>query len=169
MKAAGAHMVQTMYTLRQFKPDDLEKVMHINQVCLPENYSTFFFMEIHERYPETFVVAEVASDVVGYIMCRIETGLPDFGLLGITKRGHVISIAVLPEYQRKGIGEALIREAMMHMRLYKAKDCYLEVRVSNTPAISLYQKLGFETSRTVRGYYADGEDAAIMTRKLPIA
>jgi len=156
-----------MYALRRFKPDDLEKVMHINQVCLPENYSTFFFMEIHERYPETFIVAEVADDIVGYIMCRIETGLPDFGLLGITKRGHVISIAVLPEYQRKGIGEALIREAMVHMRLYKANDCFLEVRVSNTPAISLYNKLSFETSRTVRGYYADGEDAAIMTRKLP--
>ena len=161
-------MVQTTYTLRPFKPDDLEKVMHINQVCLPENYSTFFFMEIHERYPETFIVAEVADEIVGYIMCRIETGLPDFGLLGITKRGHVISIAVLPEYQRKGIGEALIREAMVHMRLYKAKDCFLEVRVSNAPAISLYRKLGFDTSRTVRGYYADGEDAAIMTRKLPV-
>lgn len=161
-------MVQTTYTLRRFKPDDLEKVMHINQVCLPENYSTFFFMEIYERYPETFVVAEIGDEVVGYIMCRIETGLPDFGLLGITKRGHVISIAVLPESQRKGIGEALIREAMVHMRLYKAKDCFLEVRVSNDPAISLYKKLGFETSRTVRGYYADGEDAAIMTRKLPV-
>lgn len=161
-------MVQTMYTLRRFKPDDLEKVMHINQVCLPENYSTFFFMEIHERYPETFIVAEVVGEIVGYIMCRIETGLPDFGLLGITKRGHIISIAVLPENQRKGIGEALIHEAMVHMRLYKAKDCYLEVRVSNTPAIALYKKLGFEISRTVRGYYADGEDAAIMTRKLPV-
>ena len=161
-------MVQTMFTLRRFQPDDLEKVIHINQVCLPENYSTYFFMELHERYPETFIVAEVAGEVVGYIMCRIETGLPDFGLLGITKRGHVISIAVLPEYQRKGIGEALIREAMVHMRLYKAKDCYLEVRVSNAPAIDLYKKLGFDTSRTVHGYYADGEDAAIMTRKLPV-
>jgi len=160
-------MVQTMFTLRRFQPDDLEKVMHINQVCLPENYSTYFFMELYERYPETFIVADVAAEIAGYIMCRMETGLPGFGLLGITKRGHVISIAVLPEYQRKGIGEALIREAMVRMRTYKAKDCYLEVRVSNTPAINLYKKLGFDTSRTVQGYYADGEDAAIMTRKLP--
>jgi len=160
-------MVQTMFGLRRFQPDDLEKVMRINQVCLPENYSTFFFMDLHERYPETFIVAEVAGDVVGYIMCRIESGLPDFGLFGLTKRGHVISIAVLPEYQRKGIGEALMKEAMVRMRQYKAKECYLEVRVSNLSAINMYNKLGFETSRTVRGYYADGEDAAIMTRKLP--
>lgn len=159
-------MVQTVFSLRRFQPDDLEKVMQINQVCLPENYSTYFFMELYERYPETFIVAEVAAEIAGYIMCRIETGLPDFGLLGITKRGHVISIAVLPQYQRKGIGEALMREAMVAMRQYKAKDCYLEVRVSNSQAIGMYNKLGFETSRTVRSYYADGEDAAIMTRKL---
>jgi ribosomal-protein-alanine N-acetyltransferase len=159
-------MVQTVFSLRPFRPDDLEKVMHINQVCLPENYSTYFFMELYERYPETFIVAQVAGEIAGYIMCRIETGLPDFGLLGITKRGHVISIAVLPEYQRKGIGEALMREAMIAMKHYKAKDCYLEVRVGNSQAINMYKKLNFETSRTVRAYYADGEDAAIMTRKL---
>jgi len=166
MGKVGAGMVQTTFSLRRFQPDDLEDVMRINQVCLPENYSTYFFMELHERYPETFIVAEVAGETVGYIMCRIESGLPDFGLLGITKRGHVISVAVLPEYQRKGIGDALMREAMLGMRQYKVKECYLEVRVSNTPAINLYKKLGFETSRTVRGYYADGEDATIMTRKL---
>jgi len=159
-------MVQTTFTLRRFQPADLEKVVHINQVCLPENYSNYFFMDLYEHYPETFVVAEVNDELVGYIMCRIETGLPDFGLLGITRRGHVISVAVLPQYQRRGIGQALMQEAMLRMRTYKAKECYLEVRASNTPAINMYKKLGFETSRTVHGYYADGEDAAVMTRKL---
>lgn len=166
MGEVGAHMVQTTFALRRFQPDDLEKVVHINQVCLPENYSTYFFMDLYERYPETFIVAEISGEIAGYIMCRIETGLPDFGLFGIAKRGHIISVAVLPKYQRKGIGGALIREAMVRMRQYKAKECYLEVRVTNTPAINLYKKLNFETSRTVRGYYADGEDATIMTRKL---
>jgi len=167
MGEVGASMVQTTFSLRRFQPDDLENVMRINQVCLPENYSTYFFMELYERYPETFIVAEAAGEIVGYIMCRIESALPDFRLFGITKRGHVISVAVLPEYQRKGIGDALMHEAMLGMRQYKAKECYLEVRVSNTPAINLYKKLGFETSRTIHGYYADGEDAVIMTRKLP--
>jgi len=159
-------MVQTTFTLRRFQPPDLEKVVHINQVCLPENYSNYFFMDLYGHYPETFIVAEINSELVGYIMCRIETGLPGFGLLGIIKRGHVISVAVLPQYQRKGIGQALMQEAMLRMRTYKAKECYLEVRASNTPAIDMYKKLGFETSRTVHGYYADGEDAAVMTRKL---
>jgi len=140
--------------------------MHINRVCLPENYATYFFLDLYERFPETFIVAEEDGEVVGYIMCRIETGLPDFGLLGIAKKGHVISIAVLPEHQRKGIGTALMKEAIAGMRIYKGKECYLEVRVSNTPAVNLYKKLGFESSKVVHGYYADGEAAYIMSCKL---
>jgi ribosomal-protein-alanine N-acetyltransferase len=159
-------MVQTTFTLRRFQPQDLQHVMHINQVCLPENYNNYFFLELHEHFPETFIVAEQDNQIVGYIMCRIETGFPDFGLFGIAKRGHVISIAIVPEQQRQGIGTALMEQAMQGMRLYKAKECYLEVRVSNKPAIGLYKKLGFEIERTAHGYYADGEGAYIMSRKL---
>jgi len=100
-------------------------------------------------------------------MCRIETGLSNFGLLGIARKAHVISIAVLPVHQRQGIGHALMQEAMRNMLLYKARECYLEVRVSNTPAVSLYKKMGFDIIRRIRGYYVDGEDAYIMARKLP--
>jgi ribosomal-protein-alanine N-acetyltransferase len=141
--------------------------MHINRVCLPENYTTSFFMNLYQRFPETFIVAEENGDVVGYIMCRIETGIPSFKLLGITRKGHVISIAVLPEHQREGIGYALMREAMEAMVNNKAKECYLEVRASNAPAVNLYRKMGFEIIRTIRGYYADGEAAYMMARKLP--
>jgi len=159
-------MVQTTFSLRHFQPDDLERVMYINRICLPENYATYFFMDLYERFPETFIVAEEDGEIVGYVMCRIETGLPDFGLLGIAKRGHVISIAVLPEHQRKGIGTALMKEAMVAMKVYKAKECFLEVRVSNSLGVKLYEKLGFEVSRVVHSYYADGEDAYIMSLKL---
>jgi ribosomal-protein-alanine N-acetyltransferase len=141
--------------------------MHINRVCLPENYTTSFFMNLYQRFPETFIVAEENGDVVGYVMCRIETGIPSFKLLGITRKGHVISIAVLPEHQREGIGCALMREAMEAMVNHKAKECYLEVRASNVPAVNLYRKMGFEIIRTIRGYYADGEAAYLMARKLP--
>jgi len=141
--------------------------MHINRVCLPENYTTSFFLNLYQRFPETFTVAEENGDVVGYIMCRIETGIPSFKLLGIARKGHVISIAVLPEHQRGGIGYALMREAMQAMINYKAKECYLEVRASNVPAVNLYRKIGFEIIRTITGYYADGEAAYVMARKLP--
>jgi ribosomal-protein-alanine N-acetyltransferase len=122
-------------------------------------------MELHKRYPATFIVADQENDIVGYIMCRIETGFSNFGLLGIGKKGHVVSVAVLPEYQQKGIGSALTQNAMKNMRVYKAKECYLEVRVTNTPAITMYKKIGLQIVRTSSGYYADGESAYVMAKK----
>jgi ribosomal-protein-alanine N-acetyltransferase len=123
-------------------------------------------MELHKRYPATFIVADQENDIVGYIMCRMETGFSNFGLLGIGKKGHVVSVAVLPEYQQKGIGSALTQKAIKNMRVYKAKECYLEVRVTNTRAITMYKKLGLQIVRTSSGYYADGESAYVMAKKL---
>jgi len=55
---------------------------------------------------------------------------------------------------------------MQGIQTYSGKECYLEVRVSNTPGVGLYSKLGFKITRTIRGYYADGEDAYVMNKKL---
>jgi ribosomal-protein-alanine N-acetyltransferase len=158
--------LQQSFRLRKFNTNDLERITYINRTCLPENYSDYFFVDLHRRFPETFIVAEENGEVVGYIMCRIETGLSSFVFRGLIKKGHIVSVAVLPEYRRKGIGEALVVKAMESMRLYKAKQCFLEVRITNTAAVDLYKKLGFEVSRTIRGYYADGEGAYVMETKL---
>ncbi|MEM2738353.1 MAG: ribosomal protein S18-alanine N-acetyltransferase [Candidatus Bathyarchaeia archaeon] len=162
----GEKCLQQAFTLRKFAPKDLERVMYINRVCLPENYGDYFFMDLHNRFPETFIVAEVNGEVVGYVMCRIEIGLSNFGFSGFIKKGHIVSIAVMPEHRQKGIGHALVSKAMEGMRLYNAKQAFLEVRVSNTPAINLYKKLGFKVTRTINGYYSDGEDAYLMSREL---
>ena len=114
-------------------------------------------------------MAEKDGEVVGYIMCRIESDFSGISFIPFSspKKGHIISIAVLPEHRGKGLGRALIEKALEKMvKFYNAKSCYLEVRVSNEPAISLYKKAGFEVQRTIRGYYADGENAYIMSRKL---
>jgi len=156
--------VERTFTIRKFSPGDLNQVIYINRTCLPENYSTYFFVDLYKNYPETFIVAEEDGQVVGYIMCRIESGFSGFSLI---KRGHVISIAVLPGYRQKGIGEALLKEALQAMiNHYNVKECYLEVRVSNTPAINLYKKIGFRIEKTLRRYYADGEDAYLMRVKV---
>ncbi len=158
-------MLET-FKLRKFTPNDLQSVMQINRETLPENYSDYFFMDLFERFPETFVVAEEEGKIAGYIMCRIEVGLSNFGLGGLIRKGHVVSIAVLPRYRRRGIAQALLNMAMEGMRFYKGKQCYLEVRVTNDAGVALYKKLGFEISRTVHGYYSDGEDAYVMSKKL---
>jgi len=158
--------MQPTFKLRKFLPDDLQSVMQINRVCLPENYTDFFFMDLHQRFPETFIVAEENGVIAGYIMCRIEVGLSNYGFGGLVKKGHVVSIAVLPQHRRKGIAQAVINRALEGMQYYKAKQCFLEVRVTNDIAISLYKKLGFDVTRTLSGYYSDGEDAYVMAKRL---
>jgi len=144
-------------------------VVNINKVCLPENYSNGFFIDLYERFPDTFIVAEKDGVVIGYIMCRIESGFSGMSIkpFGMSKKGHVISIAVLPENRNLGVGRALIEEALHAMSTsYEAKSCFLEVRVTNIPALNLYKRTGFEIDRTMKGYYSDGEDAYIMSKKI---
>jgi len=166
VKDAETENLQKTFKLRKFTTNDLRSVVHVNAVCLPENYTDFFFIELHQRFPDTFIVAEENDEVVGYIMCRMEYGLSNFGFKGLSKKGHIVSVAVMPDFRRKGIGEALVNEATNGMQQYGAKQAFLEVRVTNEPAVDLYKKLRFEIARTVNGYYADGEDAYVMTKKL---
>ena len=70
----------------------------------------------HGRYPRAFLVAVQNNRIVGYIMCRVERGKLYIGdrdgLLG-----HVISLAVITETRRQGIGKSLMKTAMKN--LYK--------------------------------------------------
>ncbi len=151
---------------REAEVRDIPQVVYINRVCLPENYPEYFFYYHLENWPKSFIVAEVNGTIVGYVMTRVETGVSFVGSF-IARRGHIVSIAVLEAYRRRGIGERLMRISMDAMKkYYKASEAYLEVRVSNKPAIKLYEKLGFRIVKILKRYYSDGEDAYLMARKL---
>ena len=155
------------FTLRTFTVSDLERVMHINTACLPENYSTFFYKDLYTRFPDTFIVAEMDGEIQGYIMCRIEKGWSKRGRLSPARLCHVVSIAVMESYRRRGIGKALVEQAMGRgRRTYDSNEGYLEVRVSNEPAVNLYAKLGFTKVKRNYGYYLNGEDAWVMAAPL---
>ncbi|MGP3667002.1 MAG: ribosomal protein S18-alanine N-acetyltransferase [Candidatus Bathyarchaeota archaeon] len=165
--AAQQILKNTNYKIRKFREEDLDKVITINRLCLPENYSSEFFLEIYRSYPETFIVVEYGGEVVGYIMVRVETGFSDFHKFKLIRKGHVVSIAVLPEHRLKGVGKSLLLTAMEKMvERYKCQETFLEVRVSNFPAISLYKKLGYREIKRIPYYYLDGEDAYLMSREL---
>lgn len=137
--------------------------MQINAACLPENYSSFFYRDLYQKYPDSFLVAEVEGKTQGYIMCRIERGWSKIGKLTPTKLAHIVSVAVMEGYRRRGIGRELIVQAMRNGRdVYGTTEGYLEVRVSNEAAINLYEKLGFHKVKRNYGYYMDGEDAWVM-------
>ncbi|MDP6458066.1 MAG: N-acetyltransferase [Candidatus Bathyarchaeota archaeon] len=157
------------FMLRGFRPNDLNRVRDINVECLPENYSKFFYRDLYRRFPETFIVAEADGQIQGYIMCRIERGLSKFKSLRPARLCHVVSIAVREPYRRQGIAKGIMLVAMEKgQETYEASECYLEVRVSNGPALVLYEKLGFTRIKRNYSYYMNGEDAWMMATRIQI-
>jgi [ribosomal protein S18]-alanine N-acetyltransferase len=150
------------YIIRRCEDRDLVSVVNINMVSLPEHYSDYFFDSLLRELPEAFIVAEVDDNVIGYIMCKIEFGFSNFRKLGFVKKGHVVSVAVLDQHRGKGIGKALMLEGISGVVSRKSDEIYLEVRISNTQAIRIYEKLGFQIKSRLRSYYRDGEDAYLM-------
>jgi len=148
--------------IRRCDPSDIIPVMEINLKTLPEHYSDYFYESLLAELPEAFLVAEVDKRLVGYIMCKIEYGFSNFKKLGFVKKGHVVSIAVLPDHRKKGIGKGLVEEAIAGVKLKKSDELYLEVRCSNNEAIRLYETLGFVIKQRLKAYYRDGEDAYLM-------
>jgi ribosomal-protein-alanine N-acetyltransferase len=159
-------LIQRNYSLRGFGPGDLDAVMNINRVCLPENYAPYFFLDTYNTLPEAFIVAETQAQVVGYIMCRLEHGFSDVRKLRFARKGHIVSVAVIPEFRTMGVGSSLVQQALAAMVAHHTDECYLEVRVSNYPAINLYKKLGFQVTRTIPRYYFDASDAYVMSKPL---
>jgi [ribosomal protein S18]-alanine N-acetyltransferase len=150
------------YIIRHCGERDLVSVIEINMITLPEHYSDYFFESILRELPEAFIIAEINDRIVGYIMCKIEFGFSNFRKLGFVKKGHVVSVAVLPEHRGKGLGKALMLEGINGVMSRKSDEIYLEVRKSNESAIKVYQKLGFQIKSNLRTYYRDGEDAYLM-------
>lgn len=145
---------------------DIAEVISINFKTLPEHYSNSFFMELLLDSPETFVVAENNNKIIGYIMCRIEYGFSILKKMSLTRKGHVVSFAVLEEYRGKGIGKKLVVQSIEGMKIKKCNESYLEVRTDNIPAIKLYENLGFNKIATLNTYYKDGRSAFLMSSKL---
>ena len=152
--------------IRRAEPSDLIPVMEINLKTLPEHYSDYFYESLLAEAPEAFIVAEINGRHAGYIMCKTEYGFSNFKKLGFVKKGHVVSIAVLDDFRKRGIGKALVEESVKGVKLKKCDEFYLEVRCSNTEAVRLYEKLGFVIKQQLNAYYRDGEDAYLMAIEL---
>ncbi len=154
--------MQKQYIIRRFDPKDLDHVVKLNWVFLPENYPSFFFLENYTHWPEAFLVAESAGEIVGYVMCRVEEKYYRFSPV---KLGHVLSIAVEKKHRRQGIATALMKGAEEGLvGTYGVDVIYLEVRVSNEPAISLYKKLDYKILGVMPSYYSDGENGYLMVK-----
>jgi ribosomal-protein-alanine N-acetyltransferase len=154
------------YEIRRCEREDVPTVVSINMETLPEHYSDYFYYEILAEFPETFLVAEFDGGLVGYVMCRVEYGFSHLKKLGLARKGHIVSVAVTERHRGKGVGTMLMRASQDAMAKKDATESYLEVRVTNGEAISLYQRLGYAVTSRLEAYYKDGEAALVMATKI---
>ena len=86
-------------------------------------------------------------------------------LWAILEEAHIIMLAIHPEFQGRGFGQALLWALLKSACDRQLERATLEVRESNLAAVSLYKKFGFKEAGRRKRYYEDtGEDAAVMWR-----
>ena len=115
-------------------------------------------------WSEQMVVEELANPCAHYLIAECDGKFCGYvGIHTILDEGYITNIAVPMQFRRKGIACALLERLILQMK--ELAFITLEVRISNTPAISLYEKLDFERVGVRKNYYTKPvEDALLMTR-----
>jgi [ribosomal protein S18]-alanine N-acetyltransferase len=144
-------------TVRDMKVDDVDAVDALERRLFPvDAWPTQMFLdELSQTETRRYLVAEAAGSIVAYA-----------GLMCVEPIADVQTIAVVPEFEGKGIGSALLTELIDEARRRRAADVLLEVRKDNPRAQALYLRFGFEQIHVRRRYYRDGTDAIIMRLQL---
>ncbi len=132
--------------IRRCREEDLEEVYKIETLSFKFAYPRLLF---YDYLKKLFFVLEDNGKIIGYVMADEERNL-------------IVSIAVHPEYRRKGYGKMLMEHVLKFMR----GKVILQVRKSNEAAINFYKKLGFRRVGEIRKYYIDGEDAILMSKMI---
>ena len=101
-------------------------------------------------------MAEREAEIIGYLVAREAAGT-----------GEILNLAVDPPHRRSGIARALLEAGLVILERRQVEEVFLEVRVSNEPAQSLYRGAGFLPVGRRRLYYRNPvEDALVLRRVL---
>ena len=141
-------------TILPMTKDDIEDVVQIESEAYGKHHwaKSSFYDEMSNNLAKYYSAKTKTGELVGYA-----------GTWHIIDEGHITTIAVKKEYLRNHIGEAIIQKIIDDCYKNNIKYLTLEVRVSNIPAIKLYEKYGFQSLGTRKSYYQDNnEDALIM-------
>ncbi len=142
-------------TVRAWRKEDVALLAKMEERCFADPWSREM-LEDCLRYPyyHTFL-AEEGGQVCGYGV-----------LILLFEEAEVANIAVDSPCRGRGIGRQLLQAMQERARALGATRCLLEVRVSNVPAIGLYESFGYRPYGRRSKYYEDGEDALLMENTL---
>lgn len=164
------------FNIRQFEKRDFETLWQIDQDCFdPQLAYSRPELAFYMRRPSAFtLVAE--RNVNGTPSGAKDPNSSEAGverkILGFIvaekrrQTGHIITIDVISEARRIGVGSALLDAAENRLREEGAAAVELETAVNNESAIRFYKQKGYFVEKTVRGYYSNHLDALVMSKAL---
>lgn len=136
-------------------PSHAERIAQLEKITFSDPWTKESLIESLERNDTRFLVCLENDVPVGYVGSYVGIDSLD-----------ITSVAVFPEYRRRGIAEMMLNELIAIAREFEKENIFLEVRESNAPAIALYKKLGFCVVGKRRGFYSlPREDALVMSLK----
>ena len=147
--------------IRNMTLEDIQAVAEIERQCFSQPWSEKSFEDSVQRDDTIFLVCEEHTDLSGTTQEPVITGY--IGMYLSFDEASITNVAVSPDFRRKGCGEQLVGAAKIAAKEAGAESIFLEVRVSNAPAISLYKRNGFEELGIRKKFYEHPvEDAIIM-------
>ena len=138
-------------TVTEVKPHHLDAIEEIEKVCFSLPWTR---KELENQMNGSSCIFLTAVDADGTVMGYI-------GLMFVLDEGYISNVAVAPEYRRRGIADVLISVLIDRTRENLA-FLTLEVRESNIPAISLYEKHGFKSVGLRKNYYEKPKENALL-------
>ena len=148
--------------IREMEERDLPMVMEIEDHCFISPWKESDFLnEMHNNPYANLLVIELSNASLGL---KSVVGFVDWWQT--FDNGTICQIAIHPELQGNNLGSQLLEEVLKDAYAKKVSVITLEVRKSNSKAISLYKKFGFEIVNVKLGYYTDGEDALYMLKEI---
>ena len=140
--------------IRKALESDLSTIHEVERKSFKDPYPPFFIDLLFKLNSDTFLVAEKANKVIGYIIASKERN-----------SGNIISIAVVPEERGRAIGQALMTKTLGILKKIGVDIVRLEVRRSNVEAQKFYETQGFSHSHDIAGYYGN-EDALVYYKAI---
>lgn len=140
-----------MIEIVKMRFEHINCVSKIEELCIDIPWGKGQIEKELENEKATYFCAVTNENVVGYI-----------GVWNIMDEGNITNIAVHPDFQRKGIGYALLEEMKNFAKKEKMLFLTLEVNEKNEQAIYLYKKCGFEIIGRRKKYYHNKDDAILM-------
>lgn len=134
---------------------DLGMVHRLECACQSAPWSLRHFADELDNPVATVDLYWCGADLAGFLCSWLVAG-----------ELQVQNLATRPQLRRRGIAARLLEHAIARGRAGGLTAVWLEVRVSNVAAIALYERFGFSARGRRPAYYADGEDALIMTYQL---